>query len=253
MVTGFLVRASGDRPIVLVVDDLHAADVPSLLLLRFLAGELPNSAMFVLGAYRDVEVDRDHPLTATVGELVRYPAARRLQLRGLEPADVARYVEAVTGSRPPPPAVAAIHRETEGNPLFLGEVARLAAAEGRLDEADPAYWERAIPQGVREVIGLRLNRLSKECSRTLSLASVLGREFSIEPLEELSGLSREELDEVIDEAAAARVIGEVPESPGRLRFAHALIRDTLYDELPPSHRTRLHARCWPRPGGALWP
>jgi tetratricopeptide (TPR) repeat protein len=242
-VTGFLVRAGHDRPIVLIVDDLQAADVPSLLLLQFLAGELHTTALLVVGTYRDIEIDRDHPLTSTLAELVRYPGTRRLHLHGLEPPEVARYVEAVTGRRPSMGVVAAIHRETDGNPFFLGEVARLAAAEGRLDEADPAYWERAIPQGVREVIGLRVNRLSKECSRALSLASVLGREFGVEPLEQISALSREELEEVMDEAAAARVVGEAPGSPGRLRFAHALIRDTLYDELPPSHRIRLHARA----------
>jgi tetratricopeptide (TPR) repeat protein len=242
-VTAFLLRAAHHQPIVLILDDLQAADIPSLLLLRFVAGELSKTAVLVIGTYRDVDVDRDHPLTPTLAELVRYAATRRLHLRGLEPPDVAHYVEAVSGLRPPADVVAAIHRETEGNPLFLGEVVRLAAAEGRLDDADPAYWERAIPQGVREVIGLRVNRLSKECSRTLSLASVLGREFHVAPLEHISGLSHEELEEVMDEAAAARVVGEVPESPGRLRFAHALIRDTLYDELPPSHRTRLHARA----------
>ena len=241
--TSLLVRAAHDQPVVLIIDDLQAADVPSLLLLQFLAGELSSSAVLVIGTYRDVDVARDHPLTTTLAELVRYPATRRLHLRGLEQPDVAHYVEVVTGICPPGDVVAAIHRETEGNPLFLGEVVRLAAAEGRLDEADPAYWERAIPLGVREVIGRRVNRLTKECSRTLSLASVLGREFETVPLEELSGLSRDELEEVMDEATAARVVGEVPGSSGRLRFVHALIRDTLYDELPPSHRTRLHARA----------
>ena len=186
--TSFLVHTARVQPVVLIIDDLQAADVPSLLLLQFLAGELPKAAVLVIGTYRDIDVDRDHPLTASLAELVRYPATRRLHLRGLEPVEVARYVEVVTGTRPPVDVVAAIHRETEGNPLFLGEVVRLAAAEGRLDEADPGYWERAIPLGVREVIGLRVNRLSKECSRTLSLASVLGREFDIVPLERISGL-----------------------------------------------------------------
>jgi predicted ATPase len=168
-VTRFLVRAALHRPMVLIIDDLQAADVPSLLLLQFVAGEVSRGAVLVVGTYRDVDVDRDHPLTPTLADLVRYPGTRRLRLAGLEPPDVAGYVAAVTGHRPPLEVVAAIHRETEGNPLFLGEVARLAAAEGQLDEPDPAYWQRAIPPGVRQVIWLRLNRLSKECSRTLSL------------------------------------------------------------------------------------
>jgi tetratricopeptide (TPR) repeat protein len=242
-VTSFFVRAGRQQPLVLIVDDLQAADVPSLLLLRFLAGELPKAAILVVATYRDVEIDRDHPLASTLAELVRYPATRRVDLVGLEQVDVAPYVESITGLRPSARVATAIYRETEGNPLFLGEVARLAAAEGRLDDVDPSYWERAIPQGVREVIGRRVSRLSKECARALSVASVLGREFGVEPLEQISGLSADELDEVMDEAAAARVVGELPGSPGHLRFAHALIRDTLYDELPPSHRSRLHARA----------
>jgi eukaryotic-like serine/threonine-protein kinase len=138
----------------------------------------------------------------------------------------------------------AVHHETEGNPLFVGEVVRLLAAEGRLGEpVDPASWRLAIPQGIREVIGRRVSRLSKERSRTLSLASVLGREFDLEPLEGLSSLASDELLEVLDEAAAARVVGEVPGSPGRLPFAHSLIRDTLYDELSPARRARLHLRA----------
>jgi predicted ATPase len=241
-VTKFLIRVAHDRPVVLIIDDLQAADVPSLLLLQFLAGAVVTTPLLVIGTYRDVGVERDHPLWSTVAELARYPATRRLQLGGLAPSEVACYVETVTGVRPPVNVVTAIHRETEGNPLFLGEVARLAAAEGRLDDADPAYWERAIPQGVRQVIGRRVDHLSRECARTLSLASVLGREFRLEPLEQISGLSGDELAELIDEATAARVIGEMSGSPGRLHFAHALIRDTLYDELPPSQRARLHAR-----------
>lgn len=242
-VTSFIVAASSDQPIVLILDDLQAADVPSLLLLRFVAGEVQHGSVLLAGTYRDVELDRDHPLTATVADLTRNPSTVRIHLRGLDRTDVARYVEAVTGVRPTEAAVAALDRETEGNPLFVGEVARLAAAEGRLDERDPAYWERVVPQGVREVIGRRIDRLSKECARTLSLASILGREFSVDALRELSGVSIAELEEVLDEAASARVVTEVPGSPNRLRFAHALIRDTLYDELLPTRRARHHQRA----------
>jgi tetratricopeptide (TPR) repeat protein len=251
-VTGCLVQAASRQPIVLLLDDLHAADVPSLLLLQRLTVELDRTPLLVVGAYRDLDLDRDHPLISTVADLVRHPATRRLHLGGLDLPEVATYVESVTGIRPSPAVAAAIHRETEGNALFLGEVARLAAAEGRLEDADPAYWERAIPPGVRATIGLRINRLSKECARVLSIASVLGREFALDVLEALSGLDRDELAEVMDEAAVSRVAAEVPGGPGRWQFAHVLIRDTLYDELPPSQRARLHARAADALAGA-WP
>jgi tetratricopeptide (TPR) repeat protein len=242
-VTRFLVQAAARQPIVLLLDDLHAADVPSLLLLQLLTVELDRTPLLVVGAYRDLDLDRDHPLTAVLADLVRHPATRRLHLGGLDRPEVAAYVEAVTGTRPSTTVAAAIHRETEGNALFLGEVARLAAAEGRLEDADPAYWARAIPPGVRATIGLRINRLSKECARVLSIASVLGREFALDVLGQLSGLARDELAEVMDEAALSRVVVEPAGGAGRWLFAHVLIRDTLYDELPPSHRARLHARA----------
>ena len=135
--TTFIGNASRDDPLVLILDDLQAADAPSLLLLQFLAGELIRHIGALVGAYRDVELDRDHPLTSSLAELVRHPTTRRLHLRGFGPDEVAHCAETVTGSRPSEAAIAAIHRETDGNPLFVCEIARLAASEGRLSEADP--------------------------------------------------------------------------------------------------------------------
>ena len=100
-----------------------------------------------------------------------------------------------------------------------------------------------MPEGVREVIGRRVSRLSKECSRTLSLASVFGREFALEALEDSAGSPGRSSKRSSTKPRSARVLGEVAGSPGRLSFAHALIRDTLYDELPPSRRRRLHLRA----------
>ncbi len=242
--SGFLRTASMNRALVLLLDDLHAADTPSLLLLQFVGRDLAGSHMLIVGTYRDVEIHPDHPLSETLAELAREEATRRLHLRGLVERDVALFIQTTTGIQPPASVVRAVYRETEGNPLFVGEIVRLLAAEGLLEESiDPASWRLAIPQGIREVIGRRVSRLSKECGRTLSLASVLGREFGLDPLAALSGLAPDELTEVLDEAATARVVGEVPATPGRLRFAHSLIRETLYDELSPARRARLHLRA----------
>ncbi|HWO71678.1 MAG TPA: AAA family ATPase, partial [Actinomycetota bacterium] len=242
--TSFLIRQAEERALVLVLEDLHAADAPSLLLLRFTAGEIGEAPILLVGTLRDVELGHEHPLTEALAELARQPISRRLELRGLAEPDVARFIEATTGTPPPPSVVSMVHAQTEGNPLFVGEVVRLLASEGRLEHpVDAAAWSLSVPRGVRDVIGRRLSRLSKESGRALSLASVLGREFELETLERLSGLSTEELGEVLDEAAAARLVAETPGAPGRLRFTHVLIRDTLYDELTPVHRARLHRRA----------
>jgi len=240
----FLKNAAAERPLVLVLDDLHAADEPSLLLLRFVAGELGVSRMLVVGTYRDVDPTVRDPLASTLAELAREQVTRRIELGGLTEADVGRYIELSADATPPPELIAAIHAETEGNPLFVGEVVRLLAADGRLVDVDVgALWTLGIPQGIREVIGRRLGRLSPACGRVLTLAAVLGREFGLDALERMSELPAEELLEVLDEVVAARVVTSVPDARGRLRFAHALIRETLYDQLTTLRRVQLHRRA----------
>src|SRR5262249_49327720 len=114
----------------LVVDDLHAADAPSMLLLRFVARELGEARVLVLGAYRDIELDRGHPLTVALAELSREPATRHVVLSGLDEAGVARLIQEITGGVPRGGGVAAVHRGTEGNPPVVGEGAPLLAAQG---------------------------------------------------------------------------------------------------------------------------
>jgi len=224
----FLKRAARVQPLVLVLEDLHVADLPSLLLLRFLAAELNDARILAIGTYRDVELRRGHPLAAALVDLAREPATHSLLLGGLSEPEVGRFIEVATSTTPPERLVAAVYRETEGNPLFVGEVVRLLAHEGRLAErSDPTTWRLTIPQGVQQVIGRRLGHLSELCTRVLSLASVLGREFNSEVLERVSGMSGEQILSALDEAAADRVISEVPGSLGLLRFNHALIRDVL--------------------------
>lgn len=239
----FLSNAASARPLVVVLDDLHAADEPSLLLLRFVATALGGSGILVVGTYRDVDPMVRDPLAATLAELGRERVTHRIELAGLTEADVGRYIELAVGVRPDPQLVAAMHAETEGNPFFVGEVVRLLAAEGRLEDGDPgALATLGIPQGVREVIGRRLGRLPEDCRRLLGLASVLGREFRLDALERLAGLEADRLLDLLDEAVDQRLLTGAPAGPGHLRFAHALIRETLYDQLSAPRRLQLHRR-----------
>ena len=124
-----------------------------------------------------------------------------------------------------------------GNALFVSETVQLLAAEGGVDGAGA---QLSIPPGVRAVIGRRVARLSERCGAMLVTASVMGREFGLEALTELSELSPSELMDVLNEAMAERVLDDVPGAPGRVRFSHVLIRDTLYDELTAARRMQLH-------------
>ena len=238
----FLRNASAGQPIVLVLDDLHAADTPSLVLLQFLARELGSTHLLVLGAFRDVEPVAGQPLIAMLAEVAREPVTRRLSLSGLSGRDVMEYLALTASAIASPELAAALHEETEGNPLFVGETVRLLSLEGV--QRNPTGDVRlAIPQNVRDVIARRLTHLSEECNRALLLASVLGREFVLDALARVGGVSEDELLDSLDEAMAARVVSEVPGGPGRLRFAHVLIRDTLYEGLTTARRVRLHRQA----------
>jgi tetratricopeptide (TPR) repeat protein len=229
----FLRNASRFQPLLLALDDLHAADTPSLLLLQYLSRELGDSRLLVVGALRDVDPIPGAPLKETLAQLAREPVTRRLPLGGLSERAVAEYVERTAAGLGSDELIAALYEETEGNPLFLTETVRLLALEG---------FEReiSIPQSVRDVIARRLTHLSEDCNRVLELASVLGREFASTVLTTMSGVSDDALLETLDEAMTARLVTDVPGAPGRLRFAHVLIRDTLYEGLTTARRVRLH-------------
>jgi DNA-binding SARP family transcriptional activator len=238
----FLRNASERRPIVLVLDDLHAADAPSLLLLQFLTRVLASTRIVVLGAYRNVDPTPRQPLTGLLAEVVREPVTRRLALRGLGEGDVATFVELTASEIASPQLVAALHDETEGNPLFVGEIVRLLSVEG-LPSKSGEPVRISIPQTVRDVIARRLEHLSDECNRVLVLASVIGREFSPALVARMAGLSEDEVLDALDEAVEARVVSEAPGDPGRLRFAHVLIRDTRYEAITAGRRVRLHRQA----------
>ncbi|PKB65990.1 MAG: hypothetical protein BZY81_08390 [SAR202 cluster bacterium Io17-Chloro-G4] len=173
-----------------------------------------------------------------------------MPLGGLTQEDVGDLIELVGGTTPSKELTEQVHQRTGGNPLFVTEVARLLAPEkdlasgtehGYIAEADES-WSVRIPEGVREAIGTRLYRMSEECNRTLTLASVIGREFGLDILKCLiPEVTGDRLLEVLDEAMAARVIEEIPDAAIRYQFGHALIQETLFSEISSARRARLHA------------
>jgi predicted ATPase len=251
-ITSFFRYASHRQPVVLILDDLHWADRPSLLLLEFVAREIAGARLLVLGTYRDVELSRQHPLFHTLGELTREPLFRRLMLGGLSREDIGHFIELATDLAPPQPIVEAIYRQTEGNPLFMTEIVRLLVQEGvltqeglhrfRLLPSTGQGLSLRIPDGVREVIGSRLNRLSARCNRLLTMAAVIGREFKLEELLSLTEeLTQEQVLESLEEAEQERIIEGLPGAVGHYQFTHALTRETLYDELTATRQMRMHA------------
>jgi tetratricopeptide (TPR) repeat protein len=243
-ITTFLKNAAQSQPLMLVLDDLHWSDKPSLLLLQFLARQLTESHLLVVGCYRDLELSRQHPLSEALAQLSRLPVFQRELLLGISQEDTGQFIEMTAGIRPSPQLVETIHAYTEGNPFFLKEMTRLLSERGELRAAEIGGPEGIrVPQGIREVIGQRLNRLSESCHRTLIIGSVIGREFDFRLLRTLSGeATDEQLLGVIDEALAAHVVEELPKGRERYRFSHALIQQTLAEELSISRKVRWHAR-----------
>ncbi len=232
-ISTFLKGSAERRPLVLILDDLHWADRPSLLIFQFLAREIHTTRILLLGTYRHTDIGRQHPLTETLGELSR---GEGVILRGLSEDDVARFIEGM-GHEPSDELVSTLYATTEGNPFFVAETMRLLASEGRLGDRVPGI---AIPMGARMLIGRRLDRLSPDCNELLVVASVSGTTFASDVLERVSDLTGDRLLGVLDEAVGAGVIEEVPGALGRYRFAHALIRETLYEELSTARRIRIH-------------
>ncbi|MBD0282232.1 MAG: DUF2791 family P-loop domain-containing protein [Thermoleophilaceae bacterium] len=217
------------------LDDLHAADEPSLLLLDFVARTVADSRVAIVGAYRDTETGPGHPLERLVGDLVKEPPVARIALGGLRRRDIGEYVELSCGSRARDEVVEALHASTAGQPLFVVEVVRQLAAEGRLDSADLA---RAVPAGVREAIDNRLERLPESTREALAMASVVGAEFDPDLLERVT--PDDDVASALEEAITAKLVTAAAGAPGLLRFSHALVRDALYGALPAGRRRRLH-------------
>jgi len=237
-VVALLGHATRRRPLVLLLDDLHAADAPSLLLLRFVAAQLSALPILVVGCYRDTEITPE--LGEALAELSREPTVRNLLLRGLDDAETSRLLQAALGRPATTELSARIHQRTRGNPLHVSEIGRLLASGDGLMQAEDPQAKLPIPPGISETIGRRLARASKSCTDLLCIASVLGREFGLDTLHSLTGRTEDELYAAFDEAAEARLVEGVPGASGRLRFSHVLTRDVLYENLPVTRRLRLH-------------
>ncbi len=211
-ITTFLKNATQFQPLVLILDDLHWADQPSLLLLQFLARHVADSRLLVVGCYREVELSRQHPLSQALGHLSREPVFRRVPLRGLDLEDTELFIQAITGIQPGQGLAGTIYERTEGNPFFMTEVVRLLSDQGGLtgqEAGGPLGVE--VPEGVRAAIGLRLNRLSDACNQVLTTAAIIGREFDFKLLCVLSdGIAEAQQLEAIDQALAAHLIQELP-------------------------------------------
>ena len=237
-----LFRSVAQRePLIIVIDDLHDADLASLQMVCFLARALKDSPVMLLATHREAEVERSPELRALFAELVR--ESDQLPLRGLSLLDAAGLVRDRGGVVPDDRFLATLHQMTGGNPLFLGGVVQMLVAEGKLEQQrDLRAADLKLPLNVRSAIAHQLSGLSERTNWLLAAASALGVEFELAPLERVAGKPAAEILDSLDEAAAAGIASAARESVGHYRFTHALIQSAIYDSLGSKERVELHRR-----------
>ncbi|MFE4969363.1 BTAD domain-containing putative transcriptional regulator [Streptomyces sp. NPDC056660] len=225
-----LCAAASAAPLAVLLEDLHHADAETLALVEA-AAAVTGVPLLTVAAYRPAEVG-DH-LLRTLAQLAP-GAPHRIALGGLSPQDTAALVDAVCGAPVDPATVAALAERTGGHPFYVLESARLLADRGAL----VALSE--VPQGVRDVLRRRLALLPAAARAVVQLTAVLGLEAEVALLVDAADAPEEELLAGLDAALAAGLLAEP--GPGRVRFVHALVRDTVYADLSGVRRSRLHTR-----------
>lgn len=244
-VTGFVLALAERCPVAILLDDLHWADAASLALLQHLARQTRAARVFLLGAYRDVEVQRQHPLEAALRRLGRELLVERVPVRRLSPEGTAALVSSAIGGREVTAEFAALlHQRTDGNPFFTQEVLRALVERGDLYHEN-GHWERRaldeieVPESIRSAIGERVSHLAPATQQLLQEAAILGQTFTFADLQALGGHGESELEAALEEAYLAGLIREM----GRdgYSFNHALTQQALYAELSARRRRKLHA------------
>jgi hypothetical protein len=230
-----LVHAASERRLLVILEDLHWADAPTVRLLR----EMPRRGgppVLVVATYRDLEADASGPLAQALADLRRDGLLDRIDLAGLDKSETAALLAARVGRKAADRALAErLRDQTGGNPFFIEELMHSFA---EAPDAAPS-----VPEGVKDVIGRRLDRLPAPAMETLTLAAVLGTDFRLSTLRIVaSELRTDDLIASLEAAVGARLVVEDPDEVDRFSFAHALIRETLYERPIASRRLRMHRR-----------
>ena len=248
-VAAALIAGSDIQPVLFVIDDLHWAAKPTLLMLRHVVAAAARSRVLIVATYRDTDLQRGNPLAEMLADFRRVDGVERIALSGLAEPEVVELLSRIAQHELSESGVELarmIHAETEGNPLFTGEVLRHLRDTGAIYEEEGRWVTRGnvaeigIPDGVREVIGRRLDRLSTVANDVLQTAAVVGRDFDLAVVERLVDHDRDAIVEALDTAVDARLVYEA--GVARYTFAHALVRSALYDELRPTRRAHMHER-----------
>jgi DNA-binding SARP family transcriptional activator len=244
--TNLLTSLATRSPVVLLVDDLHAADETSLQLFHYLARQTRAAPVILLATYRtDLATAAVTPFRTLLNTLYREHLSETLHLSPLSENAVARITTHLLGSEPAPMLLKAIAEITEGNPFFVQEITRMLRASDQVEEREGRWHlrpgvELSVPTGLGELLRERVIRLGPPVESALKSAAVIGREFRFEILRPVAGFSDGELLDVLDAALVGHLLEETTDG---YRFRHPLIRRVLYEALSQGRRARLHTHA----------
>ena len=251
-VTGLIGQVAAKTPVLLLLDDLHWADKPTLMLLRHLVDQSAVLPLLILGTYRDSDVSTGSALSDTLVALRRESGIERMALTGLDDAGVLALLESNAGHRLDETGVTLAHaigRDTSGNPFFVGEILRYLSEIGTIYQRDDGRWTVRddgdgifLPESIREVVGQRVGRLGEDVVRVLSAASVIGRDFDLAVLARVLEAPEGDVYDQLELAQLAALVHEVTGAEDRFTFRHALVQHALEADLTARHRRQLHQR-----------
>jgi DNA-binding CsgD family transcriptional regulator len=239
------------RPVLLVVEDVHWADSPTLLLLSYLARAATDARLLLLATFRDAEADVPETLFEALADLRRIDGVVRMRVGGLSSEEVTEFVRRAAGGTAgagPPELAQVIGDLTGGNAFLVCELWRALVETGVVDIADGAVrltrspTDLGTPESVREVVSQRLARLPAGTTELLELAATAGAEFPLDLVQRAAGVPDAELLARLDGAVRSGMIEEVPSLTLAYRFTHELVRRALYDRLTGARRAELHLR-----------
>jgi predicted ATPase len=246
-VSQFITNISRENPLLVVLDDLQWIDPSSLLLLHYLARDVQKSSLLLLGAYRSTDINAKHPLTPVLAELKRERLPQSVSLKRMSPEDTSEMIRQILGQDDIPPEFCRlIYDKTGGNPFFVEEVIESLKEEGVVYR-EKNKWkikevsEIEFPETVKNVLKTRFSRLDDECQNVLTMASLVGNDFTLEAMCAVTGIEESKLLELMDELFKTGLIKErVIRGEGICSFADILVRDVVYEEVSPLKRKKLH-------------
>lgn len=228
-----------DSEIVLFFDDIQHADRSSMALLESFLSEMHSHPVIIVATFRDVQFETANAGNRALPRLAVLPQALRIVLRGIDELECAELCRELSGWTPDSSIARRLHRQTEGNPLFVRQIVQSLVDRGHIVDGKANLPARlTVPEGMSEAILLRLRRASQKCLKMLGKAAILGRSFDTQVVARLDPAFD---PATLDEAGALGVLQPIDAALGRWQFSHALIREVLYDRVPPMQRARAHA------------